>query len=96
MNEAAEAMLECGIHKARRTNPHDMEGLCDILEGFSELGSDDFVVIDCAFRLAKVLQTHVFGNLRFRDYLLSNPLVMLKFIEHSSAKRLRQQLQCCT
>lgn len=88
MFEAAGAMLECGIHKAKHTIPRDIAGVCDILEGLSEINSD--VEEAYAYRLARSIPAEIVCNRRVRSYLLSHPQVMLKLVEHHSWKQIRR------
>lgn len=86
MFEAAGAMLECGFHKAKHTIPRDIAGVCDILEGISEINSE--VEETCAYRLARSIPTEIVSNRRVRSYLLSHPQVMLKLVERHSWKQI--------
>lgn len=61
----------------------DIEGTCEILYGFQEMDFDD-AVIDCAFSLARELEGHVKDSEDLREYLLTNPKVMLKLLEAST------------
>lgn len=65
----------------------DIAAICEILHGFQEVDFDD-EVMDCAFRLARELKGHVKDSEDFCEYPLTNPRVMLGFLEatteHSS------------
>lgn len=84
VSSAAWNMAHYGYDRAGfRGGERDIEGTCEILEAIAEFVSNE-KVLECACRLATLLQHYISENDTLRSFLLSNPKVTLKMLENAA------------